>query len=287
MNAPLTPDTLTSTASQGWQASLALRVEQQANRSVLAHNLHKGPLRVQKALYPEGDDVCQILMLHPPAGIAGGDQLRITLHVEPGAHAQLTTPGAGKWYKSIGPLATQDISLNVASGAVLEWLPQEVIVFDQAHAQASTTISLAEGARAIGWDLLCLGRTASGEKFERGSFRQRIRLQRPDGTPLWQESMHLRGADEAMQSAVALGGHTVSGTMWIAGQAPDASLIEQLRAVTISKGTCGISALPHVTLVRVLSHSSEAARQYLEAVWAVARPHVLQRTAIKPRIWST
>jgi urease accessory protein len=287
MNAPLTPHTLASSDSQNWHASLELRVAQQAGRSVLAHNLHKGPLRVQKALHPEGDAVCQILMLHPPAGIAGGDQLSIKLDVEAGAHAQLTTPGAGKWYRSKGPQASQQISLNVARDAVLEWLPQEVIVFDQAQAHSSTTITLAEGARAIGWDILCLGRTASGEKFTQGSFRQQIRLQRPDGTPLWREAMHLAGSDAAMQSPLALRGHTVFGTLWLAGMAPDAALIEALRGISIRDVECGISALPHVTLVRLLSHSSEAARQYFEAVWTLARPVVLQRAAVRPRIWAT
>lgn len=262
-------------------------MEKRDARSVLAQNLHKGPLRVQKALYPEGDGVCQILMLHPPAGIAGGDQLRIHVDVAEGAHAQLTTPGAGKWYKSAGPLATQNITLNVAAGGKLEWLPQEVIVFDQANARSSTTISLAEGARAIGWDILCLGRQASGETFDQGSFRQSLRLQRPDGTPLWQEAMHLQGSDAAMHSPVALNGNTVFGTLWLAGMSPDAALNEALRTLAIRTGTCGLSALPHTTIIRVVSDSVESIRQYFEAVWAMARPHVLQRKAVPPRIWKT
>ena len=289
MNAPA-ESSLLQAHPQAWQASLDLKVEQRAGRNVLAQNLHKGPLRVQKALYPEGDAVCQILMLHPPAGIAGGDQLRIRVDVSENAHAQLTTPGAGKWYKARGAdqaLATQDISLNVAAGGKLEWLPQEVIVFDQAQARATTTISLAEGARAIGWDILCLGRQASGEDFNTGSFRQRLRLQRPDGTPLWQEAMHLQGADNAMRSPVGLNEHRVFGTLWLAGIAPDTVLTESLRTLAISTGTYGLSALPQVTVVRAVSNSPEAIRQYFEAVWALARPHVLQREAMPPRIWKT
>ena len=272
---------------QGWRASLDLRVEQRSGRSLLSHNLHKGPLRVQKALYPEGDAVCQLLILHPPAGIAGGDQLQIQLDVAAGAHAQVTTPGAGKWYRSKGPTATQDIQLNVAENACLEWLPQEVIVFDQAQAQASTTLTLAEGACAIGWDILCLGRTASGERFNTGRFRQRFRLQTPDGTALWQEQMNLVGSDPALTSAAALAGHTVFGTLWLAGVAPSAALTDALRAIAPGDANCGVSALPRVTIVRVMAHSAEVARQYFEAAWALARPTLMQRAAIPPRIWRT
>lgn len=273
--------------AQGWQASLDLCVEQRAGRSLLTHNLHKGPLRVQKALYPEGDEVCQLLILHPPAGIAGGDQLSIRLAVKAGAHAQTTTPGAGKWYRSKGPQATQDIQLDVGENACLEWLPQEVIVFDRANAEARTTISLAEGARAIGWDIVCLGRTASGERFDTGHFRQRFRLQTPDGTPIWQERMNLAGSDPAMQAPAALAGHTVFGTLWLAGMPPSAELNEALRALAPAGLCCGISALPRVTVIRVMAHSAEATRQYLEAIWALARPFVMQRAAVPPRIWRT
>lgn len=282
MNAPATPLNTT-----GWQATLDLAVQARDTRSVLTRCRHYGPLRVQKALYPEGDAVCQILILHPPAGIAGGDQLEISLKVGQGAHAQTTTPGAGKWYRSKGPLATQSIRLDVEAGGFLEWLPQEAIVFDRAEAHTTTVMNLAEGARIIGWDIVCLGRAGSGERFASGNYRQHLRLQRPDGTPLWQESMHLCGTDPAMESPAALAGATVFGTLWLAGIAPDTELNAALRELTISNGVCGISALPDVTLVRAVAHSSESLRQYFEAAWALARPVVLQRAAIPPRIWRT
>ena len=283
MNAPFSP----LTDASAWQAELELRVEARAARSVLANCRHAGPLRVQKALYPEGDGVCQILILHPPAGIAGGDHLHISLAVGTGAHAQTTTPGAGKWYRSKGPQAFQNIELQVAAGGMLEWLPQEAIVFNQAQANSTTIMTLEEGARMIGWDIVCRGRAASGERFEAGNYRQRLRLQRPDGTPLWQEAMHLTGADAAMPSAAGLAGGTVFGTLWLAGIGPDATLLEALRCISIKDGICGVSALPQITLVRAVAHSAETLRQYLEAAWTLARPVVLQRAAVPPRIWRT
>ena len=78
-----------------WQAELHLGFSARDGRTLLHKNRHCGPLRVQKALYPEGDAVCQAIILHPPSGIAGGDHLAIKVAVDDDAHAQLTTPGAG------------------------------------------------------------------------------------------------------------------------------------------------------------------------------------------------
>lgn len=276
--------------TQSWQASLALRVEARGSRSVLAQNLHKGPLRVQKALYPEGDAVCQILMLHPPAGIAGGDVLDITLDVGPGAHAQLTTPGAGKWYKARGICpqeARQTVRLHAAANACLEWLPQEAIVFDGAQALADTCITLAADARCLGWDMLCLGRQASGEAFTQGRFRQQLRLQREDGSPLWCERMALAGQDTRLSAPAGLDGARVCGSFWIAGAGEPQPLLDALRALNTEGVRAGVSALPSVIVVRALAEHAEALRHHFEAAWALARPACVHKPALSPRIWRT
>ena len=169
--------------SPAWHAELHLGFARDGERTALVENRHLGPLRVQKALYPEGSPVCQAILLHPPSGIAGGDHLKICATVGTGAHAQLTTPGAGKWYRTSGAEASQDIELSVAEGATLEWLPQETIVFDGAQARMHTRVSLAADSRFIGWDILCLGRTASGERFDTGRFELHYRIERA-GAPL-------------------------------------------------------------------------------------------------------
>src|SRR5215210_9442834 len=117
---------------RSWRASLALDYERRGAKTVLARRSHDGPLVVQKALYPEGEAVCHGIVVHPPAGIAGGDELDIDIRAGANAHALLTTPGAGKWYRSAGPWARMRVGVEVGEGACVEWLPQETIVFDGA-----------------------------------------------------------------------------------------------------------------------------------------------------------
>ena len=143
----------TPLAATAWRATLALGFERRGARTVLAKRSHDGPLVVQKALHPEGEGVCHAIVVHPPAGVAGGDELLIEVAAGEGAHALLTTPGAGKWYRSNGPWASQHVRIDAAAGARVEWLPQETIVYDGARARFSWSAALAPDARLIAWDL--------------------------------------------------------------------------------------------------------------------------------------
>src|SRR5204862_4636275 len=118
---------------RSWQASLSLDFAAREGKTILEKKVHDGPLVVQKPLYPEGDAVCHAIVVHPPGGMAGGDELLLEVKTGNNAAALLTTPGAAKWYRSAGPLAKQTLRFDVAGS--LEWLPQETIVFDGARAE--------------------------------------------------------------------------------------------------------------------------------------------------------
>src|SRR3569832_593156 len=111
-----------------WHARLELGFEVCGGRSSLTSRRHHGPLRVQRPFYPEGAGVCHVYVLHPPGGVVGGDELLIDVAVEAGAHALITTPAAGKFYRSGGAVARQRQTLRVAEAAVLEWLPQPALL---------------------------------------------------------------------------------------------------------------------------------------------------------------
>lgn len=269
----------------GWQAALALRVRSAGRRSVLASE-HRGPLRVQKALYPEGASTAHVVVLHPPGGIAGGDALELAVHVQPGAHALVTTPGATKWYKANGSAASQHARLAV--GGTLEWLPQEAIVYDDADVRASIDVELDAGAAMIGWDIVALGRHAAGERFTRGLFSQSIRL-RIDGELAWVERTRIAGGDALLQSPIGLAGNHVFGCLWAAGPVFDDAALESLHAALgDAAATAPLTRLtPRLLVARTLGDSTQAVRARLTRIWSALRPRVCGRTAAIPRIWAT
>jgi urease accessory protein len=274
-------------AEAAWQARLALEYSYARGRTTLTGREHSGPLLVQKALYPEGDAVCHSIVVHPPGGIAGGDALELALSLNPGAAALLTTPGAGKWYKSGGTGASLAQRFDIGSGAVLEWLPQPAIVYNAARAAVNTEIRLHQEALYLGWEITCMGRSASGERFGAGELRQRTELWQ-SGRRLWTEYARLAGSDPMLASRAGLDGCTVSATLIAAGREVGKDLLAHCRGVAPDAGAhAGVTLLPRVLLARYLGASSEAAMHYFTALWTLLRPALAGRSAVPPRIWAT
>lgn len=287
---PPAPAQATNTAkTKGWEAFLKLGYVHEANRTYLANRQHRGPLVVQKPLYPEGSEVCHTIVLHPPGGIAGGDTLDIRVALDSASKVLLTTPGAGKWYRSAGSHARQHLHFTVARDAVLEWLPQETILFDGALARMQMDVELEQGGVFLGWEILCLGRAASGEKFAHGHLAQTLRISLA-GKPVWQEFGRLQAGDAIMQSPAGLAGCSVTATFMMAGKAIPAELLNQCRELTVDAAAdehSGITVLPDVLIARYLGHKSESAKRYFIALWKLLRPYANGRQAAVPRIWQT
>lgn len=269
-----------------WHARLSLEFARRDARTVLTRREHCGPLRVQKALYPEGDALSHAIILHPPAGIAGGDALDIDVTVGPGAQALLTTPGAGKWYRADGRPARQDIRLQVADGGSLEWLPQESMVFDHADGHATLDVELSGNALFFGFDLWCLGRRARGERFDHGRMTSRLRISR-NQRPVFLERAALIGGEARLAAPAALGGASVFGSLLIAAPEIDAALLETCRTTPPAAGLGAVTRLPGLLVARYRGDDAEAARHWFARIWTLARPPLLGRPACPPRIWNT
>lgn len=275
------------TACEGWRAALGLRYRRSGAWTRLVQREHSGPLGVQKPFYPEGESVCHTVLLHPPAGLAGGDRLDIRVGLAPGAHALLTTPGAGKWYRSAGAEAIQALRFDVEDEATLEWLPQETIVFDGARARMECEVHVSPRGHYVGWEILCLGRIASGERFSRGSVRMRTRLWRA-GRPLWVEQGAVMAGSAILDAAAGLASRPVCGTLLAVAQDVSAELVSRCREVEPEEGAlCGVTALPDLLAARFLGLTTQGARRYFARLWTLIRPALCRRPACPPRIWST
>ena len=267
----------------GWRASLRLGFRPGARGTVLAERRRQGPLAVQRPFYPEGE-VCHIYLLHPPGGVVGGDRLDIDVELAPGTQALITTPGAGKFYRSAGATAEQEQVLRIGPGASLEWLPQENILFPGAEVAMQTRVELQGDARLALWEIQCLGRPAIGEGFDQGRLDSRLSIRR-DGTPLLLERLRVSADNRCRLSLMA--GLAVGGTLVLSNAGEPE--VETCRDLLLSNGSdySGVTLIEDLLLVRYLGNSTENARRLFTALWQHLRPRTLGRAPSTPRIWAT
>ncbi len=274
----------------GWAGHLQLRYEHTAGRTV-ARDRHDGPLRVLQSLYPEGDAICHQVLVHPPGGLVGGDTLTLDVQVQTGAHALVTTPGATRFYRSLGEVAAQQVTLRLDEGARMEWLPLETIAYPACQGRNALDIDMARGSRLIGWDVLALGLPASDQPFDRGRFEQCLSLR-----GVWLERGVIDAVDRRLlDSPVGWDGHRVLATLFaLAGERQSEAgidaLLEAARAVSASSGlsaSAGATALAggRGVVLRVLAPRVEPALQLLQSAWGAWRPPWLGCPSTAPRIW--
>ena len=270
---------------RSWQAELSLAYKKSHGRSVIASREHVGPLVVQKPFYPEGDEVCHTYLLHPPGGVVGGDQLTINVSVETDAHALITTPASTKFYRCDDRHAQQKQNLTVANHATLEWLPQDTILFDQSKVNTITRVELAPQASFAGWEILCLGRPASGEIYNNGFCRQTFEIWR-DETPVLIERAALLGGSDLLKAKWGLADYSVMGLMVVVGA--NRELLELARsAESVDNGLGSITLIGDLLVCRCLADQGMAAREYFTRVWQALRMQWIGRPAELPRIWNT
>jgi urease accessory protein len=273
-----------------WHARLSLDYGLEAGRCV-ARFQHEGPLRILQSLYPEGDAVCHNVLVHPPSGLVGGDLLQVDVSAAAGTHGLVTTPGATRFYRSLGEPAVQQTTLKLAAGARLEWLPLEALCYSGCLAENRLDMRLAPGAEVMGWDVTALGLPEAGLPFVQGSLLQQLSLD-----AVWLERGRIEAADaRLMDGPLGLAGHRCLATLFLACGS-EMTRERRERALGLARevieahplaGQAGATAPgPQEVLVRVLAPLVEPALDLLKAVRNAWRPGLWEMPAHQPRGWA-
>ena len=147
-----------------------------------------------------------------------------------------------------------------------------------------TQIALKQLETFITADILCFGRTASGERFDHGRVAQRLQIRR-GGKLVWYEQGALRGGDAGFDGPLGLNGRTVCATLLAVGRQASAACVQALREEPSPQ--FGVTQMKSVLVARYIGDSSQEARRLMHRAWRLLRPALLDRDAVTPRIWNT
>ncbi|MCW4466074.1 urease accessory protein UreD [Glutamicibacter sp. MNS18] len=249
---------------------LRLQVGRRAGKDIATAQYHQGALRVLRPHYL--DDSAQVCytIVNPGGGYLGADRYGIEVEVAAGSSLLLTTQSATKVYRTPQGEAIQRMVLRLGAGAVLEYLPDQLIAYRQASYRQETSIEMAADASLVLCEVLTPGWSPDGTLFRYERLRLRTEVS-VDGELVLLDNLRVEPGADSLDSLLFLQDYTHVGMMLAVDARIDRELAEQLRELayriagdqrsTVHVGI-SVTGFPGVA-VRTLSHSTEATNAVL------------------------
>ena len=286
----------------GMTAELVLAFEQHGSATAFRCLRQDPPWRVVRGFVLTDGEI--LVHLHNVSGgIFGGDALKLTAHLLPGAEAQITTTGSTRLYRP--RTGVSDASLvscfRLEQGATLEYLPDALIPFRESRTFQKNSYSLEEGATLFCWDTVAPGRTAAGEIFAYERLRLATEI-KVAGSPIYNDRLLLEpsrwpmrtparfGAAKYLVTFLAVRAGSSAAEMRALEQALESVVYrteferEPAREGEQSSSLWGVTTLPaHGVLVRGMLDCSVTIPAKLQTLWSAAKRQLCGREAIAPR----
>jgi len=125
---------------------------------------------------------CWVYVATLGGGLVGGDDIRVTARVTPGARALLTTQASTKVYRSLRP-SSQHVTATVDERGLLAVVPDPIVCFRDADFSQTQRYDLAADASLVVVDWMTSGRHAAGERWLFSRYASRLDINR-DARPL-------------------------------------------------------------------------------------------------------
>lgn len=259
-------------------ASLRFAVARGATRLADLHQA--SPMRILFPT-PEPGEAPLAALVNTAGGLAGGDEVEISVALDAGAAATVSTPAAEKIYRSLGPETRVAARIEVGPGARLEWIPQETILFEGARLARRLEADIAADAVLLMAEMLVFGRHARGEALTRGSLLDIWRIRR-GGALVWADGLALDGDIAAMlANPFGFAGAEANATLLLADPNPLAPLRDGLR----DAGIAATILRPGLMLARWLG-SAATVREGLGSAIRLVRARHFGLPAALPRLWT-
>ena len=235
-----------------------------------------------KALLPRSyGPAPEVVFLNTSGGLTSGDTLDNLVARGPATRATATTQTAERAYRADGIPAQARVALKVGAGGMLDWLPQETILFDGAQLDRLTEVDLAEDASFLGLETIVLGRAAMGETLRRLHLSDRRVIRRAGKLevfdPFWLDDT---GLARAAAPALLHGARAVAVLILSEPRAEDR--LPALRAaLTEPDVTAAASALPGRVILRAHAPDAWPLRRQMARLIDTLRPGGL------PRVWQS
>lgn len=272
-----------SIALQRGKGVSRLKVEERAGRTIAREVYQEGTAKLR---FPKVRGPLEAVMINLGGGLTDGDELDIAVRSATGAQAVLTTQAAEKIYKSRAAPARVKADIRIARGSVIEWLPQETILFDGANLERDLTFSLADGGCLLAVESVVFGRGASGEIVRSARLQDRLRIKAEERL-VWYDAWRLEGDLAAALDRPAIAdGCRAMASIYLIGNIDGAALRDRVRpelSALPARSAC--SWARGVLAFRLLAGDGEALRRSVVLILTRLRTEIYGKSVPLPRVW--
>ncbi|TVY08557.1 urease accessory protein UreD [Paenibacillus cremeus] len=272
--------------------SATFTAETPSTRTQLQHHAQAYPLKIAKT-FPFDHNQLGVYVMDASPGVMAGDRYELSWRFGEGTNVYITNQS----YTKVHPARKNDTDpaspssqrqqLSLAAGAYVEYMPEPLMLYKDAHFLSEAEVRMEPGAALIWSEIVCPGRTHRGELFQYERFvsrmtvwyaeelifsaRQRIEptaTQSPQALSRWDNSTHL-------------------GTLYLFSNQAGPQLVEGLREKldTLSQAKpglyCGVSlTYKHGLAVSVLGSRVYEIANLLTAAWEHIRKDAFHKPSL-------
>jgi urease accessory protein len=267
----------------GKHALMNLHAVRRNGRTEIDPKSWRIPYQWQGCHYQDNDDQPFLLTINSGGGFVEGDMAELYATMEPATRALITTTSASKFYKCPeGATSRETISLKVGPAALLEYYPDEAIIFANAHVERRTLIELHPTASLFATDMIAAGRIhyRAGEAFMFKALRSEFEI-KVDGRTVLLDRLIAQDPEEINALRRLWGGASHLATVVAVGSDLPRDIEQTLEGAMkdCEITTSGATRMGNIVICRILASEAWACHEAIFRCWAVLRPHIAGKPA--------
>lgn len=272
---------------KNWTGVLDLNVEERKGKTVAKNVYFQGAFKVMRPVYHDDTGQVCYYLLNPGGGYLDGDRYQMKVQLGEGAKLTLTTQGATKVYRTPKNYAYQESEFILKPGSYLEYIPDPLIAYQNAHFKHKNVIRMDQSATLLYSDIITPGWSPEGEHFSYKTIQLMNEIYVNEELVVF-DHINLKPSSQNIKGLGFMEGYTHLGSMIVIGSGVDSSLLDRLY-LAIENNTLdyklGISALsvPGFT-IRMFAHSTQTIEkifsnihQSIREEWFQTKPSFLRK----------
>jgi len=231
------------------------------------------PLGISRSFYPDVDNRqrAHLYITSTSPGLLAEDRLKISLQLMAGSQLYLSEQSATKVHPMPIPnsKATLDYDIAIDTGAILEFVPEPLILFHNATFGQTTLIKCHPQGSLFWSEIIVPGRIARGEFYDFYTYSNRLQVTSLTGELWFTDALVLEGKDNPFKNAALFASAPILGTGIIISPQTDLNLLsdrlEALDRTNCSGVRVATTILPYNKglLIRAIAQGTHGLKNYL------------------------